>query len=453
MSYDLVIENGLVVCPDGVREGCSIGVRDGKIAEIANAPLTGQEKVDARGLAVFPGVVDPHTHVGFANRPKEEFYRESRDAALGGVTTMMVYMLQRGSYLALHGDNQAMGDENSMVDYLFHYSIADQKQLADIPALVKDHGVASYKYFMTCRGAESVRLKMEAVDDGLLYSYFRCLGQAGAIPCVHCENMEIYFTLAPEFQAKGRDDLAVWNEARPDWAEAESIFRAVFLAAKAGCPKIYIVHLSSRAGLEMIRRLRAMDLGIEILVETCPHYLILDTDCQAGVAAKVNPPIRTKSDCDALWEGLAAGEIQTVGSDHCVRTKENKGNSIWKGLPGFIGTRYVLQLMLEYGHFRHGLSLSKVAELVSLAPARIFGAYPQKGAIQVGSDADFVLVDLEHASVLTAANSLSIGDLCVYEGMSARGVPVRTVLRGRTIAENGALTQEKGCGRYLPARF
>ncbi|MBR5344162.1 MAG: amidohydrolase family protein [Oscillospiraceae bacterium] len=453
MAFELVIKNGTVVCPDRVIEKACIGVNGGKIAEISEQELEGAEVIDASGLHVFPGVVDPHTHVGFANMPKEEFYHESQNAALGGTTTMMIYMLQRGSYLEQHPGNRTLGDANCMVDYLFHYSIADQKQLKEIPALVSEKGVASYKYFMTCRGAESVRLKLEAVDDGLLYNYFKTLGEAGAIPCVHCENMEIYFSLSPALKEQGRDDLAAWDEARPSWAEAESIFRAVFLAAKAGCPKIYIVHLSSKAGLKMIRMLRGMDLGIEILVETCPHYLILDTDCEAGINAKVNPPIRSREDCEALWEGVCSGEIQTIGSDHCVRGYEQKRGSIWLGLPGFIGTGNVLQLVLEYGYFRKNIPLTKIVELISENPARIFGAYPKKGAIRVGSDADFALVDMNRESVLTAKNNGSLADLCVYEGMKVHATPVRTVLRGKTVMLNGELKRIEDYGEYIPASF
>lgn len=453
MSYDLVIKNGSVVCPDQVIENAFIGVNDGKIAQISTSPLEGREEVDAKGLHVLPGVVDPHTHIGFANMPKEEFYHESQNAALGGVTTMMIYMLQRGSYLEEHPGNLSLGNANCMVDYLFHYSIADSKQLPEIPELTKEKGIGSYKYFMTCRGAESVRLKMESVDDGLLYQYFKTVGEVGGVPCVHCENMEIYFSMAPAYQEAGRNDLAVWDEVRPSWAEAESIFRAVFLAAHAKCPKIYIVHLTSKAGLDMIRMLRKMDLGIEIIVETCPHYLLLDTDCEAGIYAKVNPPIRKREDCEALWEAVMSGEIQTIGSDHCVRGYEHKKDSIWAGSPGFIGTGYLLQAVLEYGYHQRKIPLTKIAELISENPSKIFGVYPRKGAIKEGFDADFVLVDLNKESVLTAKDCGSLADLCVYEGYKVRGTPVRTILRGKTIMQNGALNRIPDFSQYIPAAF
>lgn len=452
MFYNLVIKNCSAVLPNRIMYNCNIGVDGGKIAAISSEELEGSEIIDATGLHVFPGVVDPHTHVGFANMPKEEFYHESQNAALGGCTTMMIYMLQRGLYMQEHPENRTLGDVNCMVDYLLHYSIADQKQIEEIPQLVSDCGVASYKYFMTCRAAESVRLKMQAVDDGLLYNYFVAMRKTGAIPCVHCENMEIYFSLMPQLKAQGADDLAAWDAARPSWAEAESIFRAVFLAAKAKCPKIYIVHLSSRDGLEMIRMLRTMNLGVEIIVETCPHYLILDVGSKPGILAKVNPPIRSRDDVDALWEGIVKDDIQTIGSDHCVRTIANKGSSIWEGLPGFIGTGSLLQCILDYGYHKHGIPLTRIAQLLSENSARIFGIYPQKGSVTVGSDADFALVDLEKVTVMTAKDNGSIGDYSVYEGMEMAGTPVRTILRGKTIMKDGIVYRIDNYSRYLPAK-
>jgi dihydropyrimidinase len=294
---------------------------------------------------------------------------------------------------------------------------------------------------------------MEEVDDGLLYNYFRVLGATGAIPCVHCENMEIYFTLSKELKENGSDGLSAWDEARPSWAEAESIFRAVFLASKAKCPKIYIVHLSSEAGLEMIRTLRKMNLGIEIIVETCPHYLVLDVDCEAGILAKVNPPVRKKSDCEALWQAIQNDEIQTIGADHCVRTISNKGTSIWEGLPGFIGTGFLLQIILEYGYHQRNISLVALSKLMSENPAKIFGVYPQKGSISIGSDADFVLIDLNKKEKISATNCGSIGDYSVFEGFEVTGVPVRTILRGKTVMENRTIYRNRTNGRYIKAKL
>jgi len=267
---------------------------------------------------------------------------------------------------------------------------------------------------------------------------------------VHCENVEVIPYLREPLRAAGRDDLAAWNEQSPDFLEAENVHRACYFGGKVGCP-INIVHLSSREALDEARRHRRVNAA-PVYVETCPHYLFLDDAAPAGVLAKVNPPVRSRADVDAMWEGVADGSVNTIGTDHVPRKRSTKdGKGIWGSSNGFPGVATLLPIMLHEGYHRRGISAERIAAVLSRNAARIYNL-PGKGAISVGGDADLVVVDPDLERIVDPAQLGSHADYSPYEGMTLKGWPVMTLVRGRKVMADGKITEaalQHPGGRYL----
>ncbi len=452
MRFDAVVINGMVVFPGKCTVKCDIGIRNGKIAGFFSpgSGVSAEMVIDASGMYVMPGIIDAHVHLGFTRNMAEDFRQESACAALGGVTTFIAYILGREPYSTNYSSLVETGASNSIIDFGFHYTIVSNGQLNEIRRYVQDFGVSSFKYLMTSKGSESQRLGLDPVDDGFLYSFMREMAKSNAIPCVHCENIEIYWALQPQVEAQGAKGLSAWNMSRPPYSEAEAIFRAVFLAEKAECPKIYIVHLSSQEGLKIIRWLRAKNLKTKILVETCPHYLVLDVDSEVGTIAKVNPPIRERIDVNALWEGMKNKEIEVIASDHVARPKATKEGGIWKASPGFPGVGTLLPLILDEAYHKRRIAMEKIAELISSAPAKIFGLYPRKGSMAVESDADFTIINPNLEKKINYKEVKSSADYNIYEGRKVKGWPVSTIVRGYKVMEDGKVVGQQGFGEFIP---
>jgi len=451
MKFDTLIKNGFVVFPGTGIAKCDIGIKEGKIAGFFENgdSLEANTVIDASGLFVMPGAVDVHTHVGFTGEIAEDFRQESISGALGGVTSFIPYILQKDKYSNNHAQLVEMGASNSIIDFAMHYTIVSEEQINEIDLYVKEFGITSFKILMTSKGQESQRLGLAPVDDGVLFRYFSKVSESGGIPCIHCENIEVIWALQREVEKRGLDGLAAWLESRPGFTEAEAIFRAVYLAEQAGCESIYIVHLSSKEGLQMKTRLQLMGLKIRIITETCPHYLLLDIHTEAGDLAKVNPPIRLKEDNEALWKAVMNDQIEVIGSDHVTRPKSSKEGGIWKASPGFPGMGTLLPLLLDEGYHKRNLPLEKISELVSSNPAKIFNMYPKKGAMVVGADADFAIVDLDLEKEITYTDIRSSSDYSVYEGRKVKGWPVKTLVRGKVVMENGNILSEPGYGEFI----
>ncbi len=292
---------------------------------------------------------------------------------------------------------------------------------------------------MSFRGDEGKYLGIEGVDDGLMYDFFSDIAQeVGGVVATHPENIEIVWRLRSRLVEEGREDLKAWMESRPDFVEAENVARALQVARQTGVT-LYIPHLSCALGLEEVRRFR--DLYDGYFVETCPHYLTHTSNGGTDTLAKVNPPLRTDEDRAALWEGLADGSIQVVGSDHVPRRSSHKEGGIWKASAGFPGLATLLPVLLSEGHHRRGLPLHRIAELTSENPARIYGLYPEKGTIRVGSDADLTLVDLD-----LERRGQGRRPRLVLRLLPLRGVGSQGVARGDDIARQGGLRRRQAGG-------
>jgi dihydropyrimidinase len=288
------------------------------------------------------------------------------------------------------------------------------------------------------------------IDDGLLFEAMRKVaGMQGAVLGVHCENTEVIPCLRGPLKESGRDDLAAWDEQSPDFLEAENVHRVCYFGRKTECP-VNIVHLSSAEALAEIRRHRK-NSATPIYAETCPHFLHLTRDSKAGALAKVNPPVRTKLDVDAMWQGIVDGSIQTVGCDHVPRKRTTKEGGIWEASAGFPGLATSLPILIHEGYHQRGVAIDRIAAVTSANVARLYNI-PSKGNITVGYDADLMVVDSDREIEVDPARLESFSDYSPFEGERLKGWPVLTMHRGRIIARDGALTKEaksNPLGRYV----
>lgn len=446
MKFDLVLKNAHMALPGGELQRGTIGVKDGRIAVIGDASVTlsGTEEIDCQGLWVLPGVVDPHVHFDFGN-PETDFQTESRAAALGGTTSILSFHRSkdlRESFPVVKG----RAETQSCIDFGLHFGLTSQFHVETLAEVARQSGVSSFKLYLMYKGAAGAAKGFTEIDDALLYTALREIAAIpGGVMGVHCENVEVIPALRPALKAAQRNDLKAWNEQSPGFLEAENVFRVCYFAAQTNTP-VNIVHMSSAESLEIVRQQRQLPKrrnGPPIFVETCPHYLVMNDEWPAGIIAKVNPPVRSDADREALWEGIRDGSVNTVGSDHVARKRETKDKDIWGASAGFPGTGLLLPLMLSEGYHRRNISLQRIVELTASNAAKIYNM-PAKGSISVGKDADLLIVDPELERVVDHQQSESYSDYSPYQGMKVKGWPVRTLLRGRTVMLDGRITDEAG---------
>jgi dihydroorotase (multifunctional complex type) len=447
---DLVLADGEIIMPDtGITRG-SIGVKDGRIAVIA-APgdvLKARRTIDCRDRWIMPGLIDPHTHIGFGSN-ETDFATEARSAALGGVTSLLTFH-RSADLRESTGPWMAQGERQSCIDFGFHFGLTSALHIDSLVEAAERFGVTSFKVYLMYKGAAGAAKGFTEIDDGLLYRTMLQARQVrGGVVGVHCENVEVIPVFRGPLKAAGRNDLKAWDEQSPDFLEAENVSRVIYFAAKAECP-VNIVHLSSREGLEIIRRHRLFHRN-PVNVETCAHYLCMTHEDPSGILGKVNPPLRSEADCDALWEGVRDGAIFTVGSDHVPRKRATKDKDIWGASAGFPGLATLLPLLIEDGHYRRGIPLERIAAVTSRNVAALYNIR-SKGAIAVGLDADLAVVDPHTRRTVDHAELASHSDYTPYQGRALRGWPTHTILRGTILVEDGRLTEEaqtRPAGRYL----
>lgn len=450
MKFDLLLKNGEIVFPgECVRTG-SIGIKDGRIAALLEPGVQAEadEVVDCRDRWIMPGLIDPHTHIGFGSNDTD-FQTESRSAAIGGVTGLLTF--HRSADLRQStAPWRERGEEQSLIDFGFHFGMTSKLHVETLREAAKTFGVTSVKVYLMYKGASGAAKGFTEIDDGMLYAAMLETAKIkGGVLGVHCENVEVIPVFRDPLKAAGRNDLPVWDEQSPGFLEAENVFRVAYFGEKAECP-VNIVHMSSRESLDIVRRLRRPGRA-PINVETCSHYLALTKDAPIGFLGKVNPPLRSQADVDALWEGIAEGIVTTVGSDHVPRKRETKGPDIWKASAGFPGLGTLLPVLISEGVHKRGLPIETIAAVTSSNVASLY-SLPNKGRIALGMDADLVVVDPDREIVIDPATQESFSDYSPYEGMRFKGAPVRTILRGRTIAVDGkvdATANAAPAGRYI----
>lgn len=451
--FDTILRNGIVVDPlDGVRPA-DLAIRDGVIAAILRpgTEAEAREVLDVSGRHLFPGVIEPHTHIGFLNPFEADVVSETASAAVGGVTTVFSFHRHYQSAEPRPYDDfpELVSAINSgaHVDVAIHLGMLTEVQAGEIERYI-DWGVSSFKFYMAYRGEDGKTVGMiNEIDDGVMFDAFTVLGRhSHAVACVHCENTEIIGRRVRQIKAAGQADLAAWNAARPAFAEAEHVRRAGYFAEVAGC-NLYYVHIGAARSVEeaILQKARYE----RITIETCPHYLTLTEESELGPLAKVNPPVRAQADQDRIWQALLEGDIETVGTDHCAMPRAKKAGDIWQASPGFPGMATLLPVMLSEGHHRRGMGLQEIARALSYNAARRFNLLPRKGALQVGFDADIAVVDLDLEQRVEPEKLLSSSDFSLQEGQLLKGWPVMTLLRGKTVARDGRILGQPGNGRYL----
>lgn len=449
MAINTIIKNCNLVTVASIEKG-NIAIKNGKIVAITDKSelLPKADRIiDAKGNYVIPGVVDPHVHLAYPDWPFDEDVRFStRAAAAGGVSTVIHLLLEPGSLVKGLENSKTIFEQNASVDGAFHAAIFSEQHINEIGEVAK-LGITSFKFAIPYRGAEVIP-PVQGIDDGIVFFAFQEIAKLGypGLAMVHAENIEIFFKYKERFLKEGRMDMH-WHDTRPNFAEIEAMLRCIYFAKVTGCP-LYIVHMTVREGPDVIRKAKAE--GVNVIAETCPQYLVLARFDADRVLGKVNPPLRGKEDNEALWQGLRDGVIEAVGSDHAPCAMKHK-KDFWNAIVGFAGLETMLPIMLSEGVNKGRISFEKLVEVCCQNPAKIFGIFPQKGTIAIGSDADLVIVDMKKQVKIHADKLHHISDFTPYEGMEVKGWPVLTMVRGNIVMEEGKIVAEPGFGRFVPA--
>jgi len=437
-----------VVSEEGVREA-DVLIAGGVFDAIVD-PGQGKafDDIEARGLHVFPGVVDAHAHVNEPGREEwEGWSAATRGAAAGGVTTladMPLNSLPPTVDASAVYAKESRAARSAIVDYAFWGGLVS----ADLAPLLelKTSGVVGLKAFLCPSGVP----EFPHLDAETLTAALAAATVAGHLVAVHAEDEALVAKGTEQLHTMNRRDRAAWLESRPPAAERRAIERLAESARETGA-RVHVVHASSSAAVTAV--LRARERGANITVETCPHYLLFsaeDVD-RIGPALKCAPPIRDASSRERLWQHVLDGEIDLVASDHSPCTAELKArgdNDIWEAWGGVTGIQSLLPVMLSEGVHRRGLPLAALARLVAGAPARLLGLWPQKGAIRPGGDADVALVALDREWTFEAGQLQARSGLSPYVGRSFRGAVVRTLVRGVTVFDGGDFVEEKRYARF-----
>jgi dihydropyrimidinase len=452
MDYKIV--NGTIVTATDTYRA-DVGIKNGKIVQIAKkiaAPA--KEVVDAKGLYVLPGGIDIHTHLDMpfmGSFSSDDFETGTRAAAFGGTTSLVDFAIQ-GKGMSLEktlNDWMKKAEKKAVIDYGFHVAITDltDRVMDEIPEMVA-RGVSSFKCFLAYKGALMI-------DDGALYRILLKTKKAGALVMIHAENGDVLDILVNDFLAKGKTEPKYHALSRPPEAEAEATGRGIAIAQMAGAP-IYIVHLTCKEALAKVKEAR--DAGFPVLAETCPQYLLksyrnyLESGFQ-GAKYVMSPPLRDKSNWDPLWKGLAYGDLQVVSTDHCpfnFKGQKDKGKDNFALIPnGAPGIEHRMMLLFHEGVNKKRIGLNRFVELVATAPAKLFGLFPQKGTVAVGTDADLVLFDPKARYRISAKTHHQNVDYTPYEGFQGKGVPKTVFSNGRIIVADGKFSGTPGTGRFL----
>ena len=439
----LVIRGGTVVLPTGQRPA-DIAIIDGTITAVGSEVRDGDETIDARNLVVLPGVIDAHVHFNEPGRAEWEGWEAgTRGAAAGGVTTVLEMPLNAHpptTTVAAFDAKLAVASQKALVDFGLWGGMVP-RNLQNLENL-HQRGVVGFKAFMSDSGIDD----FHRVPDGILAIGLKTTARLGAILGVHAESQQM-------LETTGAPDPIAWCHARPAAAEVDAIRRLLVCMRGAGKGvRAHVVHVSCAEGLAEVDAARSK--GVAITAETCPHYLAFtEEDFQRiGPPLKCAPPIRDAETREALWQELLAGRVDLIGSDHspCPAADKQKGeHDIWQAWGGVAGIQATLPVLLTDGVHARGLSFERVAHLTATAPAQLFGLYPRKGAIAVGADADFAIVDPESRWTFGAKDLQTRCGVSAYLGRVFVGSVVRTIVRGKTVYSDGQVVGEMGWGQLV----
>lgn len=452
----LVTNGRIITAVDDYQ--ADIRIIDGVITDIGRGLSDpNAEVIDAAGRLVMPGGVDPHTHLenpSGTTMTSDTFLTGSRAAAVGGTTTLIDFAKQnKGETLHYAYDAwQAKARGRTCIDYGFHVIVveADEARLAEVPDLIAS-GVTSVKMYMAYRGRMMV-------DDGTLFRTMLAFKANGGLVALHAENGDVIDVLVRQAIAAGQTAPKYHAVTRPPILEAEAVHRAICIAEVAESP-VYFVHLSSRQALEELQRGR--DRGLPVFAETCPHYLVLDDsryDAPGFEGAKyvLTPPLRPVEHQEALWRGVRSGDIAVISTDHCpfcFADQKAIGRDDFSKIPnGGPGIENRLSLIYNAGVHGGRINPNQFVDLIATQPAKIFGLFPRKGTIAVGSDGDLVIFDPTRELTISASTQLMNVDYSMYEGLCVRGSVDEVLLRGKPIVRARQYVGQPGDGQYIPRR-
>jgi len=453
MTTTLIKNGNVVTAVDNYF--ADVLVEDGKVAIIGNTlTMEADRTIDASGMLVIPGGIDPHTHMELpfgGTSASDDFRTGTIAAAHGGTTTIIDFAVQyHGESLIQAVDNwHKKAEGKTAIDYGFHLITTDlpDERVPEMRQLINE-GVMSFKMFMAYPG-------VFLVDDATIYRAMKNAANAGGLICMHAENGIVINEIIKHALAEGKTAPKYHALTRPTKAEAEGVHRAIAIAEMAEAP-VYIVHLSCADALEEVREAR--DKGIPAYAETCPQYLFLDYSLYEregfeGAKWVMTPPLREKWNQDKLWQGLQGNDLQVISTDHCpfcFKEQKELGRDDFTKIPnGGPGVEHRMSLIYNGGVVSGKISLNRFVELTSTSAAKLFGLFPRKGTIAVGSDADIVIFDPNEEMTLSVETHHMNVDYSAYEGMKVKGV-TRTVLsRGRVVIDNGKYVGSPGQGEFL----
>ena len=450
---NILIKNGTIITSEKSFNS-DIYISDGKIAQLRNSlnilePI--DKTIDAKGFYIFPGGIDPHVHMHLPTQSgysADDFETGSKAAILGGTTTLLDFVTPKKGQSLIDAfiDRKAEAD-NSFCDYSFHISPVEWTSTTEQE--IKDcveAGITSFKVYMAYK--DSIGLNN---DD--IFKVMQVVGKAGGIVTLHCELGDKIDERRNELAEKGKLNPEFHPVSRPDYTEAEAVKKAIELAKKANCP-IYIVHTSAGESVKYIEE--AQKVGQRVYSETCPQYLFLDGSKYIGDFKDtskyiMSPPLRKREDQNILWESINKGIVKTIGTDHCPFNFKQKEQGIkdFRKIPnGAGGVEHRITLLYTYGILENRISYNQFVDITSTQAAKIFGLYPQKGEIAVGSDADLVIWNPKTENIISVENHHQNCDLEIYEGFKTIGATEYVISNGKIIVENKELVSENK-GRFL----
>jgi len=447
----ILIKNGIIVNSEKTIES-DLLIENGKIIRIKkNINLKTDQEIDAKSFYVFPGAIDPHVHLHlptYAGYSSDDFYTGTKAALIGGTTTIIDFVTPQKGELLINALNKRKKEaESSLIDYSFHVSPIEwhkntEKEIKEIV----EEGINSFKVYMAYK--DSIGL-----SDSDLQNVVKAVKNARGILTVHAEIGDEIDELRNKFFNNGDIEPKFHPLSRPNKTESEAVKKVIDFAKKENCP-LYIVHVSAKESIEHIKE--AQKNGQNVFAETCPHYLLLNDKKYKGnfknVAAYVlSPPLRKKKDNTALWQAIENKVITSIGTDHCPFSFKQKKKGIFdfRKIPnGAGGIEHRIALLYTYGVLENKISINKFVEIVSTNPAKIFGLYPQKGKIDIGSDADIVIWNPKKENTISVKSHYQNTDLNIFEGIKTKGTAEFVILKGEITVKNGKLIK-KTKGRFL----
>jgi dihydropyrimidinase len=455
MRFDLLVTDGTVVTATDTYLA-DVGIRDGKIAAIGSQlPRENAARViSAKGKLVLPGGIDVHTHLDMpfgGTTSADDFETGTRAALFGGTTTIIDFAIQyKGQTLRTAFDTwMKKAEPRAIGDYGFHCIITDlpDARIEEMNALIRD-GVTSFKLFMAYPG-------VFMLDDASIFRAMKATSKNGAMICMHAENGGAIDVIVQQALAEGKTAPKYHALTRPTTAEAEATSRAIALAEMAGAP-LYIVHLSCNDALEKVREGR--DKGLPVYAETCPQYLYLSLEDMEGPGFEgakyvFTPPLREKWHQERLWSGLKHDHLSVVSTDHCpfcFKEQKEMGKDDFTKIPnGGPGIEHRMSLIYSGGVAAGRFNANRFVEITSTTPAKLFGIYPRKGTIAIGSDADLVIFDANRKHTISAKTHHMRVDYSMFEGITVTGMPDVVMSRGRVLVEGDNFLGKPGTGNFL----